>query len=183
MQTTLGYSPSISAYSSPSTGSLKQFEIGCPQTLSLFELDQNDNNRIHNEIDKLAGLAGDPFGQSTLYWLDQRYCALYYQHFHPCFPILHRGSLATSTDVPNLLKIIMIAIGACFSNSQGAAVVAETLSSAAMDMLNWHELPSPSSRTVDLQIAFLIEAYMLFRARRQIQKLSTRFEALTTMVC
>lgn len=174
-------SPSISAYSSPSMQSLCHFDQANLQTMSLLDTDEQDNARICDDIQKMSGITNDPLGHSSLVWLEERYADLYFQHFHPCFPILNRPTYSI-IDHPNLLKILVIAIGASFRHTTDAGFVAEALATSADDILKHHPLPVTGSRVVDLQIAFLMEIYMLFRSRRPVQKLPQPFKALSSVV-
>lgn len=152
------------------------------QTFPLMDVDEHDNMKISGEITRMASMTGDPISHSSLLWLEDRYAPFYYRFFHPCFPILHRQTLDTTACVPNLLKILIIAIGASFCPDQDAGIVAQALSTTADTILKRCVLPSSRCRTLDLQVAFLAEAFIMFHSRRPSIKLSSRFEALVSLV-
>lgn len=179
---TMGFgTPSISAFSSPSI-SIDKLENTNSQSYPLFDLDEQDNSSVDQDIASLTGLTSDPMGHSTLWMLEDRYSPLFWKYLYPCFPVLHRGSLSVAAHVPNVLKILIVAIGASFSTDPDAGLVAEAMSTSADRVLKRKGPLSSTSRTWDLQITFLAEVYMLFRSRRPVQGLSRRFEALSTLV-
>lgn len=51
---------------------------------------------------------------------------LYFEHFHPVFPVLHKATF-TSPDTPPLLILVVAAIGAQFSNLPHSLVYARSL--------------------------------------------------------
>lgn len=135
-------------------------------------------HNIGRELSTVPGLLSSPNRtgvRDTLRW----HCLeLYWQCFHPTYPIVHRPSFLTSTKPPPLLACAMVAIGSYYDTRPDAKQYSLALLEIATKILQKRPSITSRSRIVDLQTVVLLEILSTFCARQISAQMSTRFRAL-----
>ena len=102
---------------------------------------------------------------------------LYWLHFHPYFPIIHRPTFLPTKPSP-LLASAMVAIGSQYDHREDAKQYSLTLLELATKLLRRRDTINSRSRLSDLQTVFLLEVLSKYCARRIEVDMSSRFRQL-----
>lgn len=102
---------------------------------------------------------------------------LYWQHFHPYFPIVHRPTFLPTKPSP-LLASAMVAIGSQFDHRDDSKQYSLFLLELATKLLRRRDTINSRSRLADLQTVFLLEVLSKYCARRIEVDMSPRFRQL-----
>lgn len=102
---------------------------------------------------------------------------LYWQHFHPYYPIVHRPTFLPTKPSP-LLASAMVAIGSQFDHRDDSKQYSLTLLELATKLLRRRDTINSRSRLADLQTVFLLEVLSKYCARRIEVDMSPRFRQL-----
>lgn len=145
--------------------------------IPLSDLDGYEWSVIRRELSSASGiLPGNPSTgiSDTIRWecLD-----LYWQYFHPHFPIVHRPTFLPTKPSP-LLASAMAAIGSQYDSRPDAKLYSLTLLEIATKLLRRRDSITSRSRLADLQTVFLLEVLSKYCARRVEVEMSARFRSL-----
>lgn len=145
--------------------------------IPLSDLDGYEWSVIRRELSSASGiLPGNPSTgiSDTIRWdcLD-----LYWQFFHPHFPVVHRPTFLPTKPSP-LLASAMAAIGSQYDNRPDAKLYSLTLLEIATKLLRRRDSITSRSRLADLQTVFLLEVLSKYCARRVEVEMSARFRSL-----
>lgn len=169
--------------SSPSLNGMSAVEPARPENLSLIDLDEQDRARIIEcDVASLSAMTTDPIGHATFWLLEDRYLPLFWDSFYPSFPVIHRPTFFSSTQVPILLKTLMVAAGASFGKDADSRLVAQTLMRTCDELMKRRAPLAPESSIWELHVTFLNEALQLYRSQKPTRTPSDRFGALSSMV-
>ncbi|KAI9753359.1 MAG: hypothetical protein M4579_005184 [Chaenotheca gracillima] len=105
------------------------------------------------------------------------YLELYWQRFHPLFPIVHRASFSSKTESPVLVAIIAT-IGALYAGTNEANSLAIAVHRRCKDMLVSRSPIHRGSSISDIQSVVLIETFGKFRSGKIDTQLSQQFKNL-----
>ncbi|KIY02814.1 uncharacterized protein Z520_01279 [Fonsecaea multimorphosa CBS 102226] len=145
--------------------------------IPLSDLDGIEWSVIRRELSNASGLQSGNASTSisdTIRWdcLD-----LYWQYFHPSYPLIHRPSFLPTKPSP-LLASAMLAIGSQYDSRPDAKLYSLTLLEIATKLLRRRDNITSRSRLADLQTVFLLEILSKFCARRVEVEMSARFRSL-----
>ena len=145
--------------------------------IPLSDLDGYEWSVIRRELSSASGiLPGNPSTgiSDTIRWdcLD-----LYWQYFHPHFPVVHRPTFLPTKPSP-LLASAMAAIGSQYDGRPDAKLYSLTLLEIATKLLRRRDSITSRSRLADLQTVFLLEVLSKYCARRVEVEMSARFRSL-----
>ncbi|KAK5064568.1 hypothetical protein LTR84_000401 [Exophiala bonariae] len=145
--------------------------------IPLSDLDGYEWSVIRRELSSASGiLPGNPSAgiSDTIRWdcLD-----LYWQYFHPHFPVVHRPTFLPTKPSP-LLASAMAAIGSQYDSRPDAKFYSLTLLDIATKLLRRRDSITSRSRLADLQTVFLLEVLSKYCARRVEVEMSARFRSL-----
>lgn len=106
------------------------------------------------------------------------YLDLYWRHFDPVVPVVHRASFSSRTSEP-VLVAIMSAIGAQYARTPDARQLAVAVHQRCKDALLHKSGPiTTRSPLPDIQCAVLLEHFGIFRSKRADVELSPQFKTL-----
>ena len=145
--------------------------------IPLSDLDGYEYSVIRRELSNAPGIL---FGSSTVGISDAirwECLDLYWQHFHPHFPIVHRPTFLPTKPSP-LLASAMAAIGSQYDTRSDAKHYSLTLLEIATRLLRRRDNITSRSRLADLQTVFLLEVLSKYCARRTEVDMSARFRSL-----
>ena len=145
--------------------------------IPLSDLDGIEWSVIRRELSNASGLqSGDPAASlsDTIRW---DCLELYWQYFHPSFPIVHRPTFLPTKPSP-LLASAMVAIGSQYDTRPDAKLYSLTLLEIATKLLRRRDNITSRSRLADLQCVFLLEILSKYCARRVEVEMSARFRSL-----
>lgn len=105
----LGIDPTLSAAAPPFSAHMESFSnlgMNFPRIKTYEERDSDERKMLFAA--DLFGAPSDPLKLS-------QYMENYWKHFHPSFPMIHKGSLLNKPLAP-LLQAAMLAVGAQYSH-------------------------------------------------------------------
>ena len=154
-----------------------QSQTGPGLPIPLSDLDGHDWSVIRRELSSATGIipVTDSNGLSdTIRW----YCLeLYWQHFHPTFPIVHRPTFLPAKPSP-LLASAMVAIGSVYDARDDAHTYALALLDISTKLLRGRKSVGSRSRLVDQQTVVLLEVLSKYCSRRVDVQMSPTFRTL-----
>ncbi|KAI9850040.1 MAG: hypothetical protein M1838_006155 [Thelocarpon superellum] len=102
---------------------------------------------------------------------------LYWKHFDPSVPIIHRPSFSSKSS-PALVVAAMVAIGAQFARTQQSRPFAVAVHQRCKEQLSGHGNITSRSPLPNIQAVLLLEYFGLFRAKRIDVQASAHFRSL-----
>ncbi|KAK2861218.1 hypothetical protein FQN49_004429 [Arthroderma sp. PD_2] len=142
-----------------------------------FKLDGDEWLPLRRELTSSIGIVSANSGMGIIdpaRWHD---CLeLYWRHFHPQFPIIHRPSFFT--DRPNPLLVgTVVAIGSQYDTRSDSSIYSLVLLEACQTLLSKGKITS-RSLVSDVQSSFLLELLSKYRSRRADVGISHRLKSL-----
>ena len=145
--------------------------------IPLTNLDGDEFAIIRRDLSYAPGILPSDNGNGVSDAIRWDCLELYWQNFHPYFPIVHRPTFLPTKPSP-LLASAMVAIGSQFDSRSDAKLYSLTLLEVAVRLLRRRDNITSRSRLADLQTVFLLEALSKFCSRRIEVEMSARFRAL-----
>ncbi|RMZ84277.1 hypothetical protein DV738_g763, partial [Chaetothyriales sp. CBS 135597] len=148
-----------------------------PIPIPLTNLDGDEFDNIRRELSNAPGILSSHASNGIPDAIRWDCLELYWQHFHPYFPVVHRPTFLPTKPSP-LLASAMVAIGSQFDGRPDAKRYSLTLLEVAVRILRRRDTITSRSRLSDLQTVFLLEALSRYFSRRVEVEMSARFRAL-----
>ncbi|RMZ88286.1 hypothetical protein DV736_g4493, partial [Chaetothyriales sp. CBS 134916] len=154
-----------------------QSSTDSPIPIPLTNLDGDEFDYIRRELSNAPGILSSHDGNGIPDAIRWDCLELYWQHFHPYFPVVHRPTFLPTKPSP-LLASAMVAIGSQFDGRPDAKRYSLTLLEVAVRLLRRRDNITSRSRLSDLQTVFLLEALNRYFSRRVEVEMSARFRAV-----
>ncbi|EXJ73295.1 uncharacterized protein A1O5_03055 [Cladophialophora psammophila CBS 110553] len=145
--------------------------------IPLSDLDGIEWSVIRRELSNASGLQSRNASASISDTIRWDCLELYWQYFHPSYPLVHRPSFLPTKPSP-LLASAMVAIGSQYDTRPDAKLYSLTLLEIATKLLRRRDNITSRSRLADLQTVFLLEILSKYCARRVEVEMSARFRSL-----
>ncbi|KIW74987.1 hypothetical protein Z517_11758 [Fonsecaea pedrosoi CBS 271.37] len=145
--------------------------------IPLSDLDGIEWSVIRRELSNASGLQSGDASTSISDTIRWDCLELYWQYFHPSYPLIHRPSFLPTKPSP-LLASAMLAIGSQYDTRPDAKLYSLTLLEIATKLLRRRDNITSRSRLADLQTVFLLEILSKYCARRVEVEMSARFRSL-----
>ncbi|OAP58626.1 hypothetical protein AYL99_07716 [Fonsecaea erecta] len=145
--------------------------------IPLSDLDGIEWSVIRRELSNASGLQSGNASTSISDTIRWDCLELYWQYFHPAYPLIHRPSFLPTKPSP-LLASAMLAIGSQYDTRPDAKLYSLTLLEIATKLLRRRDNITSRSRLADLQTVFLLEILSKYCARRVEVEMSARFRSL-----
>ena len=145
--------------------------------IPLTNLDGDEFAIIRRDLSYAPGILSSNDGNGVPDAIRWDCLELYWQNFHPYFPVVHRPTFLPTKPSP-LLASAMVAVGSQFDSRPDAKLYSLTLLEVAARLLRRRDNITSRSRLADLQTVFLLEALSKYCARRVEVEMSARFRAL-----
>ncbi|QDS70775.1 hypothetical protein FKW77_004021 [Venturia effusa] len=132
----------------------------------------------HGSLDLEGPLEDQQLGISLSLKTKQHYVELYWKHFHPTFPVLHRPTYQNQTSCP-LLSAAVMSIGAQYDDGHLAKSDARILHQKCQELISRHKSSLRSATRPDyMQAIFLVEMFSHFKAQRANPQSSDMFNSI-----
>ncbi|RMD42376.1 hypothetical protein DV735_g2751, partial [Chaetothyriales sp. CBS 134920] len=164
-------------FEEPSSYAPTSSSTDSPIPIPLTNLDGDEFDNIRRELSNAPGILPSDAGNGIPDAIRWDCLELYWQHFHPYFPVVHRPTFLPTKPSP-LLASAMVAIGSQFDQRPDAKRYSLTLLEVAVRILRRRDTIASRSRLSDLQTVFLLEALSRYFSRRIEVEMSARFRAL-----
>ncbi|KAI9718654.1 MAG: hypothetical protein M1828_006662 [Chrysothrix sp. TS-e1954] len=165
-------------YEPNSSGNLFDLATTAFPAMSFSDQDAFEEHSITSALSSIPHLPRFDDGRVYLGHFEERYLSAFWQYFDPIFSIIHKPTFDAGGS-SELVKALMVAIGAQYLDDECAKLVSRTLRETCLKLLSKRpSLDYTMSRLWDLQAVFLAEAFSLYCSRRPSTRFSPRFEGL-----